>query len=81
MVKPLLQVYKRSAHLSLVVQVEGDRVGEQFVFLYNYTPLTFPNESSPVLSYQQHQLAAFDKVLPSMQEQHSNKRNTLMLQT
>lgn len=35
------RVYKRSEHLSLLVQVERDRVAEQFIFLYNYTPLTF----------------------------------------
>lgn len=35
------RVYKRSEHLSLLVQVEGDRVAEQFIFLYNYAPLTF----------------------------------------
>lgn len=35
------RVYKRSEHLSLSVQVEWDRVVEQFIFLSNYTPLTF----------------------------------------
>lgn len=39
------------------------------------------HESSPVLSHQQHHLAACDKVLPSLQEQHSHKRNTSVLQT
>lgn len=68
------RAYKRSAHLSLVVQVEGDRVGEQS-FLFIITPINLTHESSPVLSHQQHQLAAFDKVLPSLQEQHGHKRN------
>lgn len=35
------RVYRRSEHLSLLVQAEWDRVVEQFIFLYNYTPLTF----------------------------------------
>lgn len=35
------RVYKRSEHLSLSVQVEWDRVVEQFILLSNYTPLTF----------------------------------------
>lgn len=35
------RVSKRSEHLSLSVQVEWDRVVEQFILLSNYTPLTF----------------------------------------
>lgn len=41
MVKPLLQGLQKIRALVTLVQVEGDIVGEQFVFLYNYTPLTF----------------------------------------
>lgn len=80
MVKPLLQGLQKIRALVTVVQVEGDRVGEQSSF-FVITPINLTHESSPVLSHQQHQLAAFDKVLPSLQEQHNHKRNTSALQT
>lgn len=75
------RVYKRSEHLSLLVQVEWDRVAEQFIFLYNYTPLTFHMRAPLCFHTSSTNWLHLIRLYRVCKTSTCNKRKTLILQT
>lgn len=74
-------VYKRSEHLSLLVQVEWNRVAEQFIFLYNYTPLTFHMRAPLRFHTSSTNWLHLIRLYRVCKTSTRNKKNALILQT